>query len=348
MPPLLYKIPFFAYNAFVILWKLEEKILFDFQTCVLTVEKVAFLLLFMMMGYALRRSGKLKETAIHAVSVLLTTMFAPCYTFRSLSQNFTVPNLSHNLLLVLTGLATIAVTYPLAAVMGRKLGKSDFEKKSLTYIYTFPNNGYFGYPVIENVFGQGMLGSFIVFCLPFSIANFSYGYAIFAGNGGAKARWKKALTSPMMLGCYLGILFGLTGLPLPSLLKSAVASSADCMSPVSMLLAGLSLGAFSPRELLPTLRNLGLVLLRLLGIFTGLAVPILAACKLLSLSAAVAGIITMPLMYVCLPVGLNCIAYPQSFGQDASDNARLCFLSFLVSIVTIPVIFSILRSFLGF
>lgn len=315
--------------------------MFDLVTCLLTVEKVAFLLLFMGMGYFLRRSGKLKESAIHALSVLLTTLFAPCYTFRSLSSNFTVPNLSHNLSLILVSCGTIAVTYPIARFLGKKLGKSEFETESLTYIYTYPNNGYFGYPVIENVFGPGMLGNFIVFCIPFSISNFSYGYAIFAGSGGAKERWRRALISPMMIGCYLGIFFGITGFSLPGLLASAVEASANCMSPVSMLLAGLALGAFSFGELLPKMRDIGLVAIRLLGLFAGIGLPVFALCKLFSLPAF---LFYMPAMYICLPVGLNCIAYPQSFGKDASANARLCFLSFLMAILTLPVIFSFLQS----
>lgn len=315
--------------------------MFDLVTCLLTVEKVAFLLIFIGAGYYLRRSGKLHETANHALSVLLTTLFAPCYTFRSLSSNFTVPNLSHNLSLILTACGTILITYPIASFLGKKLGRNEFEKDSLTYIYTYPNNGYFGYPVIENVFGGDMLGSFVVFCLPFSISNYSYGYAIFAGNDGAKTRWKKALVSPMMFGCYLGLFFGITSLPLPSLVRSAVDASANCMSPVSMILAGLALGAFPLKKLLPKKRDIGLVAIRLLGLFVGIGLPVFALCKLFSLPFF---LFYMPAMYICLPVGLNCIVYPQSFGRDASDNARLCFLSFLMAIVTLPVIFSFLQS----
>lgn len=318
--------------------------MFDLVTCLLTVEKVVFLILFMGAGYYLRHSGKLRESAIHALSVLLTAMFAPCYTFRSLSANFTVPNLSHNLFLILVSCGTILVTYPVARLLAKKLGKSEFETDSLTYIYTFPNNGYFGYPVIENVFGAEMLGSFIVFCLPFSISNFSYGYAIFAGNGGAKARWRKALISPMMVGCYLGLFFGITGISLPSLLSSAVDTSADCMSPVSMLLAGLSLGSFSLKKLLPSPRDIGLVAIRLLGLFVGIGLPLFGICCLFDLPRF---IFYMPAMYICLPVGLNCIAYPQSFEKDASANARLCFLSFIMAILTLPIIFSFLQSLIA-
>lgn len=324
----------------------EEKItLFNLQTCLLTVEKVVFLILFMGAGYYLRRSGKLRESAIHALSVLLTTMFAPCYTFRSLSANFTVPNLSHNISLILVSCGTILITYPVARLLGKKLGKSEFETVSLTYIYTYPNSSYFGYPVIENVFGAEMLGSFIVFCLPFNISNHSYGYAIFAGNGGAKARWRKALISPMMVGCYLGVLFGITGISLPNLLSSAVNTSADCMSPVSMLLAGLSLGSFSLKKLLPSSRDIALVAIRLVGIFVGIGLPLFGICLLFDLPRF---IFYMPAMYICLPVGLNCIAYPQSFGKDASGNARLCFLSFIMAILTIPIIFSFLQSLFAF
>ena len=44
---------------------------------------------------------------------------------------------------------------------------------------TFSNSGYFGYPVIDGVFGGGTLANYMVFNLPINIACNSYGYMRF-------------------------------------------------------------------------------------------------------------------------------------------------------------------------
>ena len=52
----------------------------------------------------------------------------------------------------------------------------------------------------------------------------------------------------------------------------------------------------------------------------------------------------LPLVYLCLPLGLNLVVYPESCGyeKEAGDNAKLCFISYVLALVVLPCIFALL------
>ena len=51
-----------------------------------------------------------------------------------------------------------------------------------------------------------------------------------------------------------------------------------------------------------------------------------------------------PLLFVALPLGLNLVVFPESCGyeKEAGDNAKLCFISFILALGVLPCVFSVL------
>ena len=62
----------------------------------------------------------------------------------------------------------------------------------------------------------------------------------------------------------------------------------------------------------------------------------------LKLNASVAMYLTLPVMILCMPLGLNLVVFPESLGIDASDNAKMCFVCNLLTIAVLPFIFALL------
>ena len=127
----------------------------------LTLSKVGMLLIFIGVGYLLRRSHKLPDDAGRVLSLLCVMIFSPAYSILNLSKNLRMEVLGEKLTLVGYGLAFAAVAIGAGLVLGKLMGRSPVDKSSLTYAFTFPNYGYFGYPVIEGVFGTAMLGEHV-------------------------------------------------------------------------------------------------------------------------------------------------------------------------------------------
>lgn len=298
----------------------------------LTVGKVAMLLCFVAAGYLLRVSGALPDNAGKILSALSAMIFCPAYNLRNLWQNFTVAKIRQNALVMSYGLLITLLFIGLALLLARFLGKPGLERRSLAYAFSIPNYGYFGYPVIEGVFGSAVLSQVLIFVIPLSIATNTYGYLLFTPNGKLTL---KRLANPLILAVVLGIALGLSGIPMPGFVEDVLVGAGNCMSPVAMLLAGFVLGAFPLSKLLTGWRSYWLSAIRLVGIpaifFAGLWI------------CGVRGIwMLLPMTVASMPLGLNLVVYPESMGVDASDNARLCCVSYLMAILVLPLVFALL------
>ena len=234
--------------------------------------------------------------------------------------------------------AVVAVAAGL--VLGRLIGKSPMDKSSLTYAFTFPNYGYFGYPVIEGVFGTAMLGEFMVFAIPMSILCCSYGYVLFQKD--KKVDLLRLLKTPLIAALLIGITLGLTGLRLPTIVEKTLSGASACMSPCSMLLAGFMLGKFPLKNLLTGWRPYVYSAIRLI------LIPLIFGAVLLLLRME-GQFLMLPLLVAGIPLGLNLVVYPESqgFEKQASDNAKLCFVSYLLALLVLPITFAVLTRLVG-
>ena len=305
----------------------------------LTMGKVGTLLLFIAIGYFMRRHHDLPDDAGRVLSLLCTLLFAPAYSISNISKNFTMEALKDNALLVGYGVLFVFVAFGIAFLLSRPFGHSRIARNSLVYAFSIPNYGYFGYPVIEGVFGHSILASAMIFLIPLNLATNSIGYSLFVGD--KKVPWKKILLSPMVVCLIIGIGIGLSGIQIPSFLDGTITAASRCMSPCSMLLAGFMLGKFPLKQLLTGWRPYVYSVIRLIGI------PLIFAGILLL--CGVKGLYLMlPLLVVGLPLGMNLVVYPESQGheKEAGDNAKLCFVSYLLAILVLPFTFALLSDLL--
>lgn len=308
--------------------------MFDSSVFLLTFENVGLMVLFILIGFVLRRCGKLPEDSGRVLSMLLTMLFTPAYTIRSLAANFTVESLAQKASLFSMGLVTVVCALVLAMLTGRLIGGSDLEKRSLTYAFAIPNYGYFGYPVVDGVFGAAVKADMIVFCIPFSIITNTIGYLLFSSN--KKVSIKSLLLSPMLLGVCIGSAIGLSGLQLPAFAEKTLSAAADCMSPTSMLLAGFILGKHPLKWLLSGWRAYVFSAIRLL-VIPGIFAPILLLLGIRDMN------LLMCLLTLSMPLGLNLVVFPESYGYEADDNARMCFVSYLMAILILPFSFTFIQ-----
>ncbi len=308
--------------------------MFDMQIFLMTVETVAFLQVFILTGYFLRRSHLLGQDACKVVSLLTSHVFLPTYTLAKLPKSFTMENLGTNAKLLGFSLVVLAISVILGRVASKLLGKTDMEKKAFAYLFTFSNTAYFGLPMVEGVFGEEVLGQFIVFTLPITIAIHSYGWGIFASE--TKFDIKKCFLSPTIIATYVSAFLGLTGLYrfIPDFLSRAFDGAGACMSPCAMLLAGLVMGARPLKNLLLTARTYLIEIIRIASM------PLLVGGGLYL--CGVRGVyLFLAFVAVGLPAGMNIVVFPESMGHDASENSKIVFVSTLLAIITVPIVFSL-------
>ena len=156
----------------------------------------------------------------------------------------------------------------------------------------------------------------------------------------------------MFIGMFIGMVLGLVGSLLPSdlsipapleppvnALDSVITALKSCMSPVAMLLTGVTVANLDLKKTFSNGRIYAITAIRLL------AIPLLflGVFKLWNL---IPGIPVLPEnIFVCaiaslaMPLGLNTVVIPSAYGKDVSVAAGMALVSHLLSCVTIPLIF---------
>ena len=311
-----------------------------FEVFQLTLGKVGMLLIFIGIGYFLRWHHDLPDDAGRVLSLLCSLVFLPAYFITNMSKNVTMDVLGEKALLVGYGALFVVAAITLSFLLSKPLGRSHIERNSLIYAFAFPNYGYFGYPVIEGVFGSAMLADVMVFLIPMSLVTHSFGYSLFIGEG--KVPLKKVLLTPIVISLLIGIAMGLAGIVLPPIVDSALRGLGSCMSPCSMLLAGFMLGKFPLKNLMTGWRPYLYSAIRLI------LIPVIFGVVLLAVGMK-GQFLMMPLLIAGIPLGLNLVVYPESqgFEKQSSDNAKLCFVSYILALAVLPFTYAILTHLVG-
>lgn len=307
-------------------------------------------------GFTLTRLKVLSKNASKILSAFLTNFIVPFYSIYNLSRNVTVDKIGSYLSLFGAGIIITLIIILVAIPLAKIFAKNDFEKGIYNYLFAFSNMGYFGYPLVDAVFGEEVLAQFMVFCIPVSLAISSYGYYIltkYAGNdlseGKAlnKVKVKKpvtALYSVPIIGVYIGLFFGLMPFTLPDFVYDVLKPAVDCYSCIPMVIAGVVLAGLPLGKLFTSFKAyiVGIVRLIVMPVFFGAIAYLLY--KYVSLPRE---IVISIVCLVSLPAGMNVIVYPESVGLDSTEGARACFVSYIMGLATIPVVFMILEKLVG-
>jgi len=288
------------------------------------IERLSMFYIFLLLGWIFGRSNKKLVSHTDILSFLLVNLFLPCTIFDNFSSNFTAEYFLNNSSLLIFSTLLLLVLHLICKYPARALSKDLFERKVYEYSFVIPNSAYLGYPLMAAIFGSQGLTDLVLFTIPFAVYTYTYGYMQLSGCG----KSIKKLFNPITVSIVLGAIFGLLRIPLPKIVSQTIASTADCVGPLSMLLTGLTLSAMSPKSLVMDKNAYIMVALRLLVI----PAAVFALCQI----PILAPVLTTAIFYVAMPTGLNTIVFAQNGGKSPELGAKLAFLSHLFSVLTIP------------
>ena len=302
-----------------------------------TLNQMAFLMLLISIGFLLLRCKVISADASALLSKLENNVFIPALVLGTFMGNFTVEKMSVAWQFVLCGLVVVLITIPIAILFARITSKDDYIRKIYTYGLSFANFGFMGNAVVKALFPEVFM-EYLIFVLPFWFFIYIWGVPsllISSENSNEKFVSKlKNLVNPMFIAMFVGMIIGLLDIKMPSFIDSAVTTLGDCMSPIAMLLTGITIAKIDLRKTFKNISVYTVSVIRLL-IIPLASVGILA---LLSLSYELA------LCTVCslaMPLGLNTIVVPSAYGKDTSVAAGMALISHLLSCLTIPLVFMI-------
>lgn len=300
-----------------------------------TLSQMGFLLILMIVGFVLVKVKAVPENGTQVISKLENNVFIPALVMGTFMTKLTPENLGDYGKFVLCGAAVVLVTIPIAILVAKLLSKDSYLRNIYTYGLAFSNFGFMGNAVVQALFPE-LFDEYLIFVLPFWAGIYVWGVPFLLMPAGGKKRslwaWVKPFVNPMFMGMLVGMVLGLTALPLPAFVSSAVTTLGSCMSPLAMLLTGMTIAKIDLKKA-----------------FTNVPVYIASVIRLLVLPLAAIGVLflvkleyALALCVVCnlaMPLGLSPVVVPAGYGKDTSDAAGMALISHLLSCITIPVVF---------
>lgn len=299
-----------------------------------TLNQMFVLFTFMALGYFLNAKGILPLNTSLALSRLETNVLVPCLVFNTFYKYCTAENISAKWLYIVYGTAIMLVSLVIGIFLAKFFTKDDYLKKIYTYSFAVANFSFMGNAVVLGIFGEDVLFDYMIFTLPLCLYVYSFGTASLIPKKENSKFSFKVFLNPICLSMFFGALVGLIGLPLPKFLVTAIASAGACMSPLAMILTGFVVANFSIKRLAKVKRIYLASILRLVI----LPLIFVVVLKLLNTDSTV---IMLTLCATAMPLGLNTVVFPAAYGGDTTPGASMALISHLMSIITIPIMFTL-------
>lgn len=308
-----------------------------------TLNQMGFLALLVVIGFLLVKLRVMPGIGAGILSKLENNVFIPALVMGTFMNQFTVETFRSSGVYLLCGAVVVMITVPLAILFSRCLTRDRYLQGIYTYGLAFSNFGFMGNAVVQALFPQVFL-NYLIFVLPFWAGIYVWGVPFLLMPSGERKRgvwgWIKPFVNPMFIGMLVGLLLGITALPIPRFAADAVSTLGNCMSPVAMLLTGMTIAQI---DLKKTFRNVPVYIASVIRL---ILIPLAAigSVKFLGLAYSLA------LCVVCnlaMPLGLSPIVIPAAYGKDTSDAAGMVMISHLLSCSTIPVIFWLFERVVG-
>lgn len=302
-----------------------------------TLNQMAYLLLLILIGYVLVKKKIVPSGGSSLLSKMESSVFIPALVLGTFMSNFTIERFEAAGRYLLAGLVLILIAMPIAGICAGFCTKDAYVKKIYTYGLAFSNFGFMGNAVVAALFPDVFM-EYLIFVLPLWMFIYVWGVPVLlipdSGPAGSFVKNLKNLLNPMSVSMLIGMLIGVSGIPVPSFIDSAVGSLGDCMSPVAMLLTGMTIAGI---DLKTTIRNRSIYLV---SFFRLILLPAVSVAVLMFVPVPF-GIKLCAVCAMAMPLGLNTIVVPSAYGLDTSVAAGMALISHVLSCVTIPVIFMI-------
>lgn len=304
-----------------------------------TLSQMGFLAVLIAIGYCLTKFKLVPDNGTEVLSKLENWVFIPCLCLGTFMQNFTVDSLSYAWQYVLCGLVTVTLSVPVAIFVSIASSRDKYIQNIYTYGLSFSNFGFMGNAVVSALFPD-VFDEYLIFVLPFWIYIYLWGVpSLLMPHDEDKKSFLarlKPLLNPMLIGMLVGIVIGLCDIPTPKFLTSSISTLGSCMSPVAMLLTGMTV---AKTDLLSMFRNPSVYMVSAVRL---LAMPLVAVALFMFIDLPY-GLTLCTVCCLAMPLGLNTIVIPNAYGKDTSVAASMALISHLASIGTIPLVFMLFQ-----
>ena len=306
-------------------------------------------------GFTIRKTDVVPKDSGKVLSKLVTWVFCPALNFSTMSRNCTVQTLENHATNIILAALSVFIAMLIAIPLSRLFVREKSAERGIyAYALAFANSGYMGDPVIQMVFGDEALAYYKFFCIPVSIAIYSWGMTQLVPKGAEKKSFIKSFFNAPMIATILGIICGLTGLGAQLQNVAFITKSLDtlkvCMGPSAMLVAGFTIANYSlssmfkkPKVYIASILRLTVLPAIIIGSIFGLKT---LANALFGLDIS-NDVLYLSFFAVATPLGLNTVVFPEAYGGNPETGASMTMISHTMCVITIPIMFALMTIIFG-
>ena len=318
------------------------------------LNKIAVMFLVMLAGWLISRRGLLASNFQSALGRLVVDGTFPALVFTQMLVTVSPSTVHSSLLIPVLGLFLMALAAGVGFVAARWLRDSS-QRPTFAFVIGIPNWVYLPLPIVQGLFGIEAVRTVLLFNLGAQIFLWTGGVAIVRGKFD-RSDLRQLFLNPGLLATIAGIAVALLvpgasdwGTPqgdhgwswLAGIVVQALTMLGSLTIPLSLLVTGAQLSGLAWDD--PGHRGLvsGVVVMRLL-IAPAVTIVLLHLLVLLGLPLTDTARYTIYLV-VAMPVAISCSMFAERFGGDVRLSASSIFASTLLSLVTVPTLYALIR-----
>ncbi len=300
----------------------------------LVADQIFILVLLIAAGYVAVSTRIVDPRTTRGLSGLLINITIPALIVASMQVPFTPERLAGAETLVLATGALYIFSFALAWAVSKAMRVPPAEEGVLQFAIVFGNVGFMGFPVALTLFGEEALFYVAIFNLFFNVLVFSVGIAMLT-EGRGKGFDPRLLANPGIAASVVGLALFLGSVEIPSPFIDSIELLGGVTTPLAMIIVGAMLATFPAREMVGNWRIwvASAVLL--------LAVPV-AYYYLFSPVFPDPFINGIMITMAAMPAAANTVIFAEQYGADSRLASQIVFVSTIGSLVTIPLIATVL------
>lgn len=300
-------------------------------------------------GFWLAKKRVLKQEHSHGFSLLLTKVAFPIFIFSGTLSGFSLEK--ESLLMFAKALipaigGMLLVAFFVGFIYRRILDKK--KKGTMEFCSVFPNNGLLGIPLAMAVLGDKspVIPLMILMNILTNILVYTVGIVQLSGDK-KNISLKHVLFNPVMIAFFCGVAVKAVGLDgiLPEIGKFADYFG-KVVTPLSMIVLGMKLAAFPIKKIFTSLETYGVAACKLI-LFPVVIVGVMILLGKFFPSVSDNTMILATFFTMAMPTAGLASSLAEGFGGDGENAAKYTLGTTLMCIVTVPILYSVLGSFLS-
>ncbi len=299
------------------------------------IEQIIKLFIVIAIGFAAAKTGYLPESFKDVISKVIKKITLPLLIITSMmSKELTADALINTGIAALSAVVVIGILYVIGLLSAALFKLKEPTKTVHALAGATGNVVFLGYPVISAVYGADGLYYAVIYGIINDLFLWSLGVYLInksAGKTTSKEAFKKLL-NPNTISCIVGILFMLLGVKFPETIFDTLSGVGHLTTNLSMIFIGMVLSTVNISKIYKRVSILLIIILKMV------VTPAVAAFiySKLGINPIVSGAIVLQ---IAMPAQTVMSIITNEAGSDVAYSAEYIFLSTILSIGTLPVVY---------